>query len=101
MCSSRYDNEFGDCYRRIKARYDAPKAMTPTSHKFARAIYCKLKNGAAYEAGNREARERRIVEARVARARRIAEQAGLVVVAVPDAEAVGGMVKVRLEAARR
>ena len=45
---SHSDSYLGAFYRRIKARSDAPTAITATAHKLARIIYAMLKNQTAY-----------------------------------------------------
>lgn len=45
---SRSPNTLGGFYRRMKARYDAPTAITATAHKLARIIYTMLKNQEEY-----------------------------------------------------
>jgi transposase len=45
---SRSQNSLGSFYRRIKARYDAPTAITASAHKLARIIYAMLKNQTEY-----------------------------------------------------
>jgi transposase len=45
---SRTDSYLGAFYRRIKARSDAPTAVTATAHKIARTIYSMLKNHTEY-----------------------------------------------------
>lgn len=45
---SRSDSYLGAFYRRIKARSDAPTAITATAHKLARTIYSMLKNQTDY-----------------------------------------------------
>jgi hypothetical protein len=45
---SRSDSYLGAFFRRIKARSDAPTAVTATAHKIARTIYSMLKNQTEY-----------------------------------------------------
>lgn len=45
---------FGACFRRMKARLGAPKAITATAPKLARLIYTMLKYGTAYVRRGRE-----------------------------------------------
>jgi transposase len=45
---SRSDSYLGAFFRRIKARSDAPTAITATAHKIARIIYSMLKNQTEY-----------------------------------------------------
>ena len=45
---SHSDSYLGAFYRRIKARSDAPTAITATAHKLARIIYAMLKNQTEY-----------------------------------------------------
>lgn len=41
-------SDLGGFYRRMKARFDAPTAITATVHKLARIIYSMLKNQTEY-----------------------------------------------------
>ena len=45
---SHSDSYLGAFFRRIKARSDAPTAITATAHKLARIIYAMLKNQTEY-----------------------------------------------------
>jgi hypothetical protein len=38
----------GACFRRLKGRLGAPKAITAAAHKLARLVYSLLKHGTAY-----------------------------------------------------
>jgi len=44
------DTFLGDCFRRMKARMGAPKAMTATAHKLARIIYHMVTAQQEYDA---------------------------------------------------
>ena len=44
----RSDSYLGACYRRLRARLGAPKAITAMAHKLARLFYALLKHGQAY-----------------------------------------------------
>jgi hypothetical protein len=39
------DTALGACYRRLKARLGAPKALTATAHTMARQFYALIKHG--------------------------------------------------------
>jgi phosphosulfolactate synthase (CoM biosynthesis protein A) len=45
---SRSDSYLGAFFRRIKARSDAPTAVTATAHKIARIIYAMLRDQSEY-----------------------------------------------------
>jgi transposase len=51
---SRSKSALGAFFRRMKARLDAPKAITATAHKIALLVYRLLKHGEAYVAKGQE-----------------------------------------------
>jgi len=54
----------GDCFRRMRARHGAPKAITATAHKLARIIYHLIKNQKSFDetvfAEQEEAHQKRL-----------------------------------------
>jgi transposase len=47
-CLQRRQSALGAFFRRMKARWGTPKAITATAHKLARLIYTMLQHGTAY-----------------------------------------------------
>jgi transposase len=52
----------GAYYRRMQAKFGAPKAITATAHKLARLVYSLLKHGTAYVDAGQDYYERRYKE---------------------------------------
>jgi hypothetical protein len=73
---------FVSCYRRMRAKLGAPKAITATAHKLARILYHMVTTGHAYDetiCAQNEVQNRKRMEARL---RKQARQFGLQLVAL-------------------
>lgn len=78
----------GAFYRRMKARLDAPKAITATAHKLARVFYHLWKRGETYVGPGVDAYEQRYRERLVKNLQRKAQMLGLTLVPQAAAESV-------------
>jgi transposase len=74
---SRSKSALGAFYRRMKARLDAPQAITATAHKLALLVYRLLKHGEAYVAQGQEQYEMMQRERSIRSLRRNAQAIGL------------------------
>ena len=74
---ARSQSALGAFYRRVKARHDAPKAITATAHKLARIIYHMLKHRCPYEDPGASYYEQQYQERTMRRLKRKAAQLGM------------------------
>ncbi len=58
----RSQSALGAYYRRMQAKFGAPKAITATAHKLARIVYSMLKHGSAYIDAGQDYYERQYKE---------------------------------------
>jgi len=77
---SHSDSYLGAFFRRIKARSDAPTAITATAHKLARIIYAMLKNQTEYRDPGEGHYEERARQRAIKSLERKAKKLGLKVV---------------------
>ena len=90
--SSLYHSKsaLGAYHRRMKARLDAPKAITATAHKLARLIYCMLRFGTEYVDRGQDYYERRYQSRVVSNLMRRAQELGYNLIKNEDSPPAAG-----------
>ena len=78
----------GAFYRRMQAKFGAPKAVTATAHKLARLVYSMLKHGSAYVDAGQDYYERQYQERVVHTLQQRAKALGFELVPTPREEPV-------------
>lgn len=74
----------GACYRRLKARLGAPKAITAMAHKLARIVYAMLRDKTSYVERGMDFFDQEYRRRAIANLKRNASRLGYQVTALPD-----------------